>query len=339
MHSSRHSHRPKGPPPRPSGTPNPRPPKAGSEGPKYSDAKLIGSGAFGSVYKAKTAQGRTVAIKRIKVDKRFKDREVAIMETLNHPFCLKLLDSYQTNVGNKTYMNLVMDFFPFSLFTYNQQLLKDGKRFDSLSLKVYSYQMFAGLKYLHDNKIVHRDIKPENLLVCPSTGRLLIADFGSAKNIVNGEKSIAYIASRYYRAPELVLGCEDYDGAVDVWAAGCVIAEMLLKGAPLFQGEAGVLQFIAIARILGLPTKDDLASFDCKVPLPRVTGKFTTLNKELPRSTPPELLSLLKLVLQYNPKKRLTAAACLRHPYFRGLESEQGRLPECDRPIKEILLM
>lgn len=87
--------------------------------------------------------------------------------------------------------------------------------------------------------ICHRDIKPHNVLVNPVTNKLILCDFGSAKVLVRGEPNIAYISSRCYRAPELIFGTTDYTSEIDVWSAGCVIAEMI-NGDPLFLGETSV---------------------------------------------------------------------------------------------------
>lgn len=95
-------------------------------------------------------------------------------------------------------------------------------------VKLYAYQIFRALAYIHSLSIVHRDIKPQNLLVDPLSHQLKLCDFGSAKKIVKGEKNVAYICSRYYRAPELIFGATEYTSAVDVWSAGCVIGELLL---------------------------------------------------------------------------------------------------------------
>ena len=96
-------------------------------------------------------------------------------------------------------------------------------------------QMCRSLAHIHTMGVCHRDIKPQNLLVDSSTHQLKLCDFGSAKMLVRGEPNIAYICSRYYRAPELIFGATDYTTAIDIWSVGCVTAELLL-GQPLFPG-------------------------------------------------------------------------------------------------------
>jgi glycogen synthase kinase 3 beta len=97
-----------------------------------------------------------------------------------------------------------------------------------LLIKLYIYQCFRALAYIHALGICHRDIKPQNLLVDSETHTLKVCDFGSAKRLVQGEVNVSYICSRYYRAPELIFGATEYNNAIDVWSVGCVMAELLL---------------------------------------------------------------------------------------------------------------
>lgn len=119
------------------------------------------------------------------------------------------------------------------------------------------YQLFRSLAYIHSLGICHRDIKPQNLLLDPKTGVLKLCDFGSAKHLVRGEPNVSYICSRYYRAPELIFGAIDYTTKIDVWSAGCVVAELLL-GQPIFPGDSGVDQLVEIIKVLGTPTREQI---------------------------------------------------------------------------------
>lgn len=105
-------------------------------------------------------------------------------------------------------------------------------------VKLYSYQLLRALSYIGKLNVMHRDIKPQNLLVDPTCHILKVCDFGSAKKIdtEDDKGSVSYICSRYYRAPELMFGSKNYNTSIDIWSAGCVIAEML-QGEPIFKGE------------------------------------------------------------------------------------------------------
>ena len=127
-----------------------------------------------------------------------------------------------------------------------------------LLTKLYSYQLLRALNYIHRHNVMHRDIKPQNLLVDPTCHILKVCDFGSAKKINEDSKqSVSYICSRYYRAPELMFGSRDYSTAIDIWSAGCVIAE-LVHGEPLFKGELAHSQLIEIIKKLGSPTEEQI---------------------------------------------------------------------------------
>ena len=134
--------------------------------------------------------------------------------------------------------------------------------------------MLRGLAYLHNKFVCHRDIKPQNILVDPSNYRLMICDFGSAKILKDNEKSISYICSRYYRAPELILGKEIYGCEIDLWSIGCVIAELYL-GQPIFWGQSSEQQFLMIMNTLGNPTEEDIVNMKIPNPpkLPKVQAK------------------------------------------------------------------
>ena len=305
---------------------------------KYLNFKLVGAGTFGSVYRAKTQTGKVVAIKKVLQDPHYKNRELIMMKEIQSRYCIKMLDHFMTkrNAGKDIYLNIVMDYFPYSLHTYTMKLKSRGKKFIPLMIKIFSYQIFAGLRYMHARNIVHRDIKPENILISTATGRLKICDFGSAKKIQDGEKSISYIASRFYRAPELVLGCEYYSGAVDIWAAGCVIAEMWRMGEALFEGESGIEQIKPIIKIIGPPKQSDLDSFEhTEKPKPSLK-QTSSLEKELPKNAPPELLALLKRIFDYNPKTRITASEAMKSDYFKELFIEGKLIPNTDKPVASL---
>ncbi|KAL3266251.1 hypothetical protein HHI36_010431 [Cryptolaemus montrouzieri] len=226
----------------------------------YTDTKVIGNGSFGVVYQAKLCEtNELVAIKKVLQDKRFKNRELQIMRKLEHCNIVKLKYFFYSSGDKKdeVYLNLVLEFIPETVYKVARHYSKSKQTIPISFIKLYMYQLFRSLAYIHSLGICHRDIKPQNLLLDPETGVLKLCDFGSAKHLVRGEPNVSYICSRYYRAPELIFGAIDYTTKIDVWSAGCVLAELLL-GQPIFPGDSGVDQLVEIIKVLGTPTKEQI---------------------------------------------------------------------------------
>jgi glycogen synthase kinase 3 beta len=215
---------------------------------------------------------------------------------------------------------------PGSLGEYLRNAHQSDCAVPQLLKKLWTYQMFAGLAHIHSLAICHRDIKPDNCLVDPWTGELKIADFGSAKYIGKDSENAWYIGSRAYRAPELLLGCTSYNSKVDIWAAGCVIAEIWLDALPMFQGSSNHEQLVQIVQILGKPTNEDVHAFTHTMPYPDV-DQICSVDLALPLEVPPALLKLLKSIFQYDPAERPTARQCMGSPYFDELFSSDVKLP------------
>ena len=150
-----------------------------------------------------------------------------------------------------------MEYVPDTSYRVMKYYNKMKQMIPTLIVKLYIYQLTRALAYMHAVGITHRDIKPQNLLVDTNTQVLKLCDFGSAKRLIKGEPNVAYICSRYYRAPELIFGATEYSSCIDIWSMGCVLAELLL-GHPLFPGESGVDQLVEIIKILGTPTREQI---------------------------------------------------------------------------------
>lgn len=156
--------------------------------------------------------GEDAAIKRVLQDKRFKNRELQIMRIVRHPNIVQLKAFYYSN-GEKrdeVYLNLVQEFVPETVYRASRFFNKMKTTMPILEIKLYIYQLFRALAYIHSQGICHRDIKPQNLLMDPNSGILKLCDFGSAKILVENEPNVSYICSRYYRAPELIFGATNY---------------------------------------------------------------------------------------------------------------------------------
>lgn len=278
----------------------------------YTIEKVVGNGSFGVVYQAVIAEtSETVAIKKVFQDKRYKNRELEIMRELYHPNIVKLKHAFYSkgDKADREYLNVVMEFVPDTIYRILKQYAKAKQQLPLLLSKAYTYQTLRALAYLHDLGICHRDIKPHNLLVDQRTHVVKLCDFGSSKRLVPGEPNVSYICSRYYRAPELIFGATEYTQAIDVWSAGCVAAEMLI-GRPIFPGESGVDQLVAIIRVLGTPSASQLLSMNPN----HNEFKFPTLR---PSGWPKIMaatdgaIEFIDRLLQYSPDTRVAATDAL----------------------------
>ena len=237
--------------------------------------------------------------------------------------------SFYTN-GDKpeeVYLNVVMDYIPETLNKVMKTYLKMKQMVPPLLVKLYSYQLMRSLAYIHALGICHRDIKPHNVLVDTSSHILKLCDFGSAKQLVPGEPNIAYICSRYYRAPELIFGNTNYNTAIDVWSVGCVLAEIML-GRPIFPGESGVDQLVEIIKILGTPSKDQILAMNPdykEYKFPQI--KPMAWEKVFRSKTPKEAIMFVASLLVYDPARRPRPLPALLDSYFDELRDPNTRLP------------
>ncbi|KAF3948379.1 hypothetical protein CMV_025617 [Castanea mollissima] len=149
---------------------------------------------------------------------------------------------------------------------------------------------------------------------------------------VKGEANISYICSRFYRAPELIFGATEYTTSIDIWSAGCVLAELLL-GQPLFPGENAVDQLVEIIKVLGTPTREEIRCMNPNYTdfrFPQI--KAHPWHKVFHKRMPPEAIDLASRLLQYSPSLRCTALEACAHPFFDELREPNARLPN-SRPL------
>nr|XP_023025186.1 glycogen synthase kinase-3 beta isoform X2 [Leptinotarsa decemlineata] len=302
----------------------------------YTDTKVIGNGSFGVVYQAKLCEtSELVAIKKVLQDKRFKNRELQIMRKLEHCNIVKLKYFFYSSGDKKdeVYLNLVLEYIPETVYKVARHYSKSKQTIPISFIKLYMYQLFRSLAYIHSLGICHRDIKPQNLLLDPETGVLKLCDFGSAKHLVKGEPNVSYICSRYYRAPELIFGAIDYTTKIDVWSAGCVLAELLL-GQPIFPGDSGVDQLVEIIKVLGTPTKEQIKEMNpnyTEFKFPQIKShpwqQVRVLFQVFRARTPPEAIELVARLLEYTPSSRISPLQACAHPFFNELREPNTRLP------------
>ncbi|KHN16033.1 Glycogen synthase kinase-3 like MsK-1 [Glycine soja] len=297
----------------------------------YMAERVVGHGSFGVVFQAKCLEtGETVAIKKVLQDKRYKNRELQTMRLLDHPNVVALKHCFfSTTEKDELYLNLVLEYVPETVNRVIKHYNKLNQRMPLIYVKLYTYQIFRALSYIHRCiGVCHRDIKPQNLLVNPHTHQVKLCDFGSAKVLVKGEPNISYICSRYYRAPELIFGATEYTSAIDIWSVGCVLAELLLAFYPLFPGESGVDQLVEIIKVLGTPTREEIKCMNpdyTEFKFPQI--KAHPWHKIFHKRMPPEAVDLVSRLLQYSPNLRCTALDALTHPFFDELRDPNSRLP------------
>lgn len=294
------------------------------------DTKVIGNGSFGVVFQAKLCEtGELVAIKKVLQDKRFKNRELQIMRRLEHCNIVKLKYFFYSSGDKKeeVFLNLVLEFIPETVYKVARHHSKQKQTIPISYIKLYMYQLFRSLAYIHSLGVCHRDIKPQNLLLDPETGVLKLCDFGSAKHLVRGEPNVSYICSRYYRAPELIFGATDYTTNIDVWSAGCVLAELLL-GQPIFPGDSGVDQLVEIIKVLGTPTREQIREMNpnyTEFKFPQI--KSHPWQKVFRQRTPEDAINLVSRLLEYTPCARITPLQACAHKFFDELRDPNTRLP------------
>ncbi|OQR70986.1 glycogen synthase kinase-3 beta-like [Tropilaelaps mercedesae] len=296
----------------------------------FKEAGDVGKGTFGTVRKIVTIDGGTYALKKLEHDPRFKNREVTIMRELDHGNCCRLFYFFSektTAPPPEMRINLIMEYMSDTLSSVVSRSRKQNEDIHPFTIQVYLYQLLRGTAYMHSKKIAHRDIKPQNILIDTATAVLKICDFGSAKRLTEGEPNVAYICSRFYRAPELILGNTRYDVSVDTWAIGCVFAEMFLLK-PIFVGDSSIDQLTEIIRVLGTPTPEQMDKLHPKFPKTLKKRDPVPLTKALKNKPSTKAIRLLTKMLQYMPDTRIRCWEALAEPFFDDLRKTGARLPD-----------
>ncbi|KAG0190984.1 regulator of ime2 [Apophysomyces sp. BC1034] len=305
----------------------------------YVNRKITGNGSFGVVYQTRLVEtDEDAAIKKVLQDRRFKNRELQIMRLVDHPNVCRLTSYFYNQVDNKedeVFLNLVMEYIPDTLYRETRHYVKMKQSMPMILVQVYMYQVIRSLAYIHSLGICHRDIKPQNVLLDPTTAICKMCDFGSAKVLVPGEPNVSYICSRYYRAPELIFGSTNYTLSIDVWSTGCVMAELIL-GQPFFPGDSGIDQLVEIIKILGTPSKSEIAAMNTSY----IEHKFPQIKPhplaKIFVGATVEAIDLLSQMLQYDPSRRISAIEALCHPFFDPIRDPNTRLPN-GSPLPPVL--
>ncbi|KKK14908.1 mitogen-activated protein [Aspergillus ochraceoroseus] len=298
---------------------------------RYNVTKELGQGAYGIVCAATNVQnGEGVAIKKVtnvfskKILAKRALREIKLLQHFRghrnasqHVItCLYDMDIPRPDNFNETY--LYEELMECDLAA----IIRSGQPLTDAHFQSFIYQILCGLKYIHSANVLHRDLKPGNLLVNADC-ELKICDFGLARGFsIDPEENAGYmteyVATRWYRAPEIMLSFQSYTKAIDVWSVGCILAE-LLGGRPFFKGRDYVDQLNQILHYLGTPNEETLS----RIGSPRAQEYVRNLpfmpkipfHRLFPNANP-DALDLLDRMLAFDPSSRISVEQALEHPYL-----------------------
>mmetsp|Transcript_32080 Transcript_32080/g.61738 ORF Transcript_32080/g.61738 Transcript_32080/m.61738 type:complete len:798 (-) Transcript_32080:136-2529(-) len=288
----------------------------------YENLGKIGEGTYGVVLKCRNrTTGKLVAIKKFKESddneqvRKTAMREVRLLRMMKHANVVDLIEVFR----RKQKLYLVFEYVERTVL---EDLEAKEGGMDLHEVKKVLYQLLKSVHFCHSQNVVHRDIKPENMLMS-SEGVLKLCDFGFARTLPGGSnaKLSAYVSTRWYRAPELLVGDVHYDAGVDIWAVGCMLVEML-TGVPLFPGDSDVDQLWLIIKCMG-SLIDRHVDFMQKNPALRCIrtpqqSELEPLHKRFPHLGEP-VHEFLRMCLNIDPEKRLSSGELLNTPFFDGI--------------------
>ena len=307
---------------------------------RYQMISELGRGAFGSVIKCYDHKDqKMVAVKMVK------DRPKMHQQILIERDVLMMMKEKHVEASNHHIINVIDSFNYFNFFVFVFELLSSDmytalqankfRGLDLSKLQIIGKQIADSIAYVHGLGLIHCDIKPENLLwTTPRKTAVKLIDFGCC--CYDGNTLFTYIQSRFYRAPEVILGMP-YSQGIDVWSFGCMIVE-LHTGYPLFPGENEAEQMMLFMSVLGLPPKKMIESAKRGYKYFDDNGKPKNLTNSKgktyePSSTPindilrvsdKNLISLIKKCLKWDPAERIKASEILNHPWFRTFKRTPG---------------
>lgn len=312
---------------------------------KYEICQKLGKGAYGIVWKAIDKKTReVVALKKIfdafinATDAQRTFREIMFLQEVNnHENIIRLLNVLKAENDKDIY--LVFEFMETDLHAVIRANI-----LEEVHKQYTMYQLFKSLKYMHSADLLHRDVKPSNLLL-NSECQVKIADFGLARSVAQlGTEPTGkanpliltdYVATRWYRAPEILLGSTKYTFGVDIWSSGCILGELIL-GHACFKGTSTMDQLNKIMQVTGRPSQEDIEAMQSPFAATMLESVPPTLNplplQRVFRDASPEALDLLRRMLQFNPNKRITAEEALRHPYLAQFHNPADE-PVCHHTI------
>lgn len=334
---------------------------------RYTILKILGKGSYGLVCAARDNHtgNQQIAIKKIV---NIFNREILLKRSLRE---LKFMDWFKghKNIVNLINVELILNDSFEGLYCYQDlieydlaKIIHSNVPFTEFHIKFFIYQIFCGLKFIHSANVIHRDLKPGNIL-CTLNGCLKICDFGLARGLNNLTNSYNknnnnnnnntgtasnnqsdffnytnqhitnYVATRWYRAPELILSNKIYGKSIDIWAVGCILAEFYYRK-PIFMGKDSMDQIDQIIKLLNLPPKYLLLSFSSirswnlingshKCNYMNCTNSNETNERTNWKSICPhastEAIHLIKNLLKWDPNDRYNIEDCLEHTFVQSV--------------------
>lgn len=289
----------------------------------YERLNYIDEGTYGTVFRARDIEsGHVYALKHVKSDREKNGFPVTALREINtlfstcHPNVIYLREVVVTPALDRVY--LVMEYAPHDLASLLDRM---NRPYSASEIKSLMRQLLSGVAHLHKNWLLHRDIKPSNILL-NHEGILKICDFGLARKYSDPpSKCTPNLVTLWYRPPELLLGETQYSTGVDMWAVGCIFAELLLKR-PLLRGKTEIDQLHQTVRLLGAPVESRWRGFNDLPYTHRFDFQSVAPNTRLPEvlaaapSATKNAIQLAEQLLDYDPGRRLSAELALQHPYF-----------------------
>ena len=293
---------------------------------RFDVCQRLGKGAYGIVWKAVEKKGGVVALKkcfdafRNATDAQRTYREIMYLQKLaGHENIIRL--QHMIRAENDRDIYLTFDFMDTDLHAVIRANI-----LEPIHKKYIIYQLLKALKFMHSGQLLHRDIKPSNLLL-NSDCHVKLCDFGLCRSVaeknmtkssndLNQKSSILtdYVATRWYRAPEILLGAPIYTKGVDMWAVGCILGEMI-HGKPIFAGTSTVNQLEKIIECTGKPTKDDVDAIASPYAATMLDSVAVVVRKDLSFVPDENVPAILTETLKFNPRLRLSAEAALGDVY------------------------
>lgn len=316
----------------------------------------IGSGTYGTVYKAKHIGSKEyekklnipefVALKKIKTEEEKQGfpitalREIMVMKRFEHKNILGLLEIVVSDdISKMRDAYLVFEYMEHDLAA----LISENIKFELSQIKFIFHELLEGLEYLHNKGVLHRDLKPDNILL-NNKGGIKIGDFGLARffSKVVKKRYTNQVATIYYRAPELFLGEENYSTEIDIWSLGCIFLE-LLTGDIVFRAHKEKPKindiFLSICKICGTPDEiswPDISSMKYYSQLMPKEKYENKLNKQNFPNIDEVTLDLVKKMLTLNPKKRITIEEIKKHPYLTTHEPKMCKAEDMPKIEEEM---